>query len=248
VTNIPLRQYKYREFGLKKDKMILRLIMQKIFRSLLFWTLILCACSTGLPATDEVPRQPASPPVTDSELTPESISDSPTLPIPKIVQTLQTPHIDQPPNGFESTIPAASQGCRYQWAYKDIPEINEPLDEAIKAIDPDAKAWATAFGEDCVYADGHATFSAMETDFYIHLTVGDLSDFESFGNWILQAMHVVEGLPDNLIAGSKPGFVEFWFIKSAGEHIIVRVPIQKYRDEANGKSGEELFRLFYTNP
>jgi hypothetical protein len=61
-------------------------------------------------------------------------------------------------------------------------------------------------------------------------------------------MNVVDGLPDDLIAGPKPGFVEFWFIKSEGEHIIVRVPIQKYRDEAAGKSGEELFRLFYTNP
>ena len=129
-----------------------------------------------------------------------------------------------------------------------MPELNGPFETAIKALDPDAKAWATAFGEDCVYADGHATFSAMETDFYIHLPVADLSDFESFGDWIVQAMSIVEGLSHDLIEGPKPGFVEFWFLKSEGEHVIARVPIQKYREEAAGRSGEELFRLFYANP
>jgi len=129
-----------------------------------------------------------------------------------------------------------------------MPELNKLLDMVIKSINPDAKAWATAFGEDCVYADGHATFSAMETDFYVHLTVGDLADFESFGNWIVQVMNVLEGLPDDLIAGPKSGFVEFWFIKSDAEHVIARAPIQMYGEQAAGKSGEELFRLFYTKP
>ena len=216
--------------------------MNRFIYPLLFWTLILCACSTSLPSTDAVPLDPATPPLT------EAFPASPTLPIPKIVQTLQTPHIDQPPNGNEITITPVSEGCGYQWAYKDMPEINEPFDEVIKILNPNAKAWATAFGEDCVYADGHADFSAMETDFYVHVPVTDLSDFESFGNWIVQVMNVIEGLPGDLIAGPNPGFVEFWFIKSEGEHIAMRVPIQKYRDEATGKSGEELFRLFYTNP
>ena len=223
--------------------------MRKIFHPLLFWTLILCACSTSLPAADAVPLNPVTPQPNATELTPETFPDSPSLPIPRFGQTPPTPHIDQPPNGNEVTITPASERCGgYQWAYKDMPKINGPFDEAIKIINPDAKAWATAFGEDCFYADGHADFIAMETDFYVHLPVDDLTEFESFGNWILQAMNVVEGLPNDLIVGPKPGFVEFWFIKSEGEHIAMRVPIQKYRDEATGKSGEELFRLFYTNP
>src|SRR5262249_15645497 len=122
------------------------------------------------------------------------------------------------------------------------------LDKAIKAINPDAKAWATAFGEDCVYADGHATFGAMETDFYVHLNVSDLSDFEAFGNWIIQAMNIIDSLPRDMIKGPQPGFVEFSFIKNDTEQVIVHVPIQKDHDEAVGKSGEELFSLFYTNP
>jgi hypothetical protein len=35
--------------------MIVRFSLRKIFHSLLFWTLILCACSTSLPATDTPP-------------------------------------------------------------------------------------------------------------------------------------------------------------------------------------------------
>ena len=128
----------------------MRLTIQKTRRSLLFWTLILCACSTSLPATDAVPLVPASPPPVAAELTPESFPDSPALPIPRFASTLQTPHIDQPPSGHEATVTPASGGCGYQWAYKAMPELNEPFDTAIKAIDPDANAWATAFGEECV--------------------------------------------------------------------------------------------------
>jgi len=222
--------------------------MNRFVHSLLFWTLILYACSTSLSATETAPLSPVTQQSIATELTPETFPDSPTLPIPRFGQTPPTPHIDQPPNGNEATITLTYEGCGYQWAYKDIPEISQLLDEAIKAIDPEAKAWATAFGENCVYADGHATFGAMETDFYIHVPAIDLSDFESFGNWIAKAMAIVEGLPHELLAGPMPGFVEFWFIKNDTKHVIVRVPIQKFRDESVGKSGEELFRLFYTNP
>jgi hypothetical protein len=222
--------------------------MNRFIRPLLFWILILCACSNSLPSTDAVPLDPAAPHLTQAEFTPEAFPDSPTLPIPKIVQTLQTPHIDQPPNGNEVTITPTYEGCGYMWATKDLPELSELLDKAIKAINSDAKAWATAFGEDCVFADGHAIFSAMETDFYFQLTVDDILTYESFGNWIAQTMNIIENLPRDLIMGPMTGFVEFSFIKSITEQIVIRVPIQKYRDEATGKSGEELFRLFYTNP
>src|SRR5215204_2146767 len=144
--------------------------MNRFIHSLLFCTLILYACSTSSPATDTVPLDPATSPLAEAEFTPS-------LPSPQIVQTLQTPHIDPTPNGNEVILTPTYEGCGYQWAYKDMPELNEPFDEAIKIINTDAKAWATAFGEDCVYADGHTDFSAMETDFYVHLPVADLSNF-----------------------------------------------------------------------
>ena len=222
--------------------------MNRFIHPLLFLTLILGACSSTFPATDAAPLAPETPPPAATESTPETFPDSPALPIPRFISTVSTPHIDQSPLDLQSPTPASSGGCGYQWAYKDMPELNPIFDEAIKQLDPNAKAWATAFGEDCIYADGHADFSALETDFYVHKPANDLNDFESFGVWIVDVMKALDTIPPDLITGAQPGFVEFSFIKSEGEHIAVRVPIQTYRDEATGKDGEELFRMFYAQP
>ena len=63
-----------------------------------------------------------------------------------------------------------------------------------------------------------------------------------------QVMEAVEQLPSDLIVGPQTGFVEFKFIKSDAEFLSVHVPIQQYRETANGKTGEELFRAFYSEP
>ena len=94
--------------------------------------------------------------------------------------------------------------------------------------------------------DGQALkFLAMETDFYVMVSVESVDDYETFGNWIAQVMQVVNALPSDLIVGPKPGFVAFRFEKSPSEGIGVNVPIQQYNESANGKTGKELFRMFY---
>jgi hypothetical protein len=87
----------------------------------------------------------------------------------------------------------------------------------------------------------------METDFYIHLPADDLTNEESFGNWMAQMMPIVTEIPREEIQGNY-GFVEFWFEKNEAEHIIVRVPIQKYMTEAQEKTGTELLRMFSATP
>jgi hypothetical protein len=140
----------------------------------------------------------------------------------------------------------AYEGCGYMWAYHDSPELTEQINTAIRGFNPDATARAELFGEDCVYADGTSTFGAMETDFYVQLPVDNLTDEEAFGNWIAQAMPVVVQIPKEEIEGNY-GFVEFTFIKSDTERIVVRVPISTYLTDAE-KSGAELFRFFYIPP
>jgi hypothetical protein len=147
-----------------------------------------------------------------------------------------------------ATITVDTNGqCAYTWTYHNANELSTKINDAIRAIDPSATGNASLFGEDCVYADGHSTFSAMETDFYIHKPVDDLTNKEAFGNWILQAMKIVTEIPREQIQGNY-GFVEFWFEKSEGEHVIVRVPIQQYVDGAHGVTGAALFRMFYAAP
>src|SRR5258706_1859698 len=138
------------------------------------------------------------------------------------------------------------EGCAFVWANHDDPEVSKKVDGIVRAFDPKADANASLYGEDCVYADGHSTFSTMETDFYVHVPVEDLTNKEAIGNWIRQVMDAFLEIPKDEIPGND-GFVEFWFIKSKTENLIIRVPLSDYRNEAQGKSGSELFELFYKN-
>lgn len=144
--------------------------------------------------------------------------------------------------------PATNERCYFVWAQRDDVELSERLDATVRAMDERASANATLFGEDCVYADGTSTFGVMETDFYIRLEVDDLTDEARFGDWIRQVMTYITELPPEEIQGSHPGFVEFRFITPPTDHAIVRVPIETYRNNAAGKTGADLFRMFYSPP
>ena len=146
-----------------------------------------------------------------------------------------------------ATSAPVDEPCGYVWAHHNAPELASKIDAAVRAINPDASARAELFGEDCVYADGRSTFGAMETDFYVNLPADDLTNEEAFGNWMAQVLPIIVQFPREEIQGNY-GFVEFWFEKSDTEHVIVRVLIQKYIDEAQGKTGAELFRMFYSAP
>ena len=138
--------------------------------------------------------------------------------------------------------------CAFVWAYKDIPKLTEKLNSSVKALDPSATARAEAFGEDCIYEDGQKVFGAMETDFYVYLPTPDLTNEKALGNWMAEVIPLVLQLPAEELQGPMPGFVEFWFTKSDTEQVIVRVPIQQYKEQATDKTGAELFRLFYIPP
>ncbi|MFN8381993.1 MAG: hypothetical protein U0V02_08645 [Anaerolineales bacterium] len=141
----------------------------------------------------------------------------------------------------------SSGGCGYMWAYHNDPELTAKIDEAIQQLDPSARAFAQQFGEDCVYADGHTTFSAMETDFYIQLPTEDLTLEDDFGNWVKQVMDIITALSDDSIQGKK-GFVEFSFTKTDIDHIIFRVDIVDYMANVSTLAGAELFQKYYPPP
>lgn len=170
------------------------------------------------------------------------------------LQTASAPQQDSPPAApATSTVETAAplptdtpefQGCSYSWAYHDAPELTQSLDAAVKEMDTAASAVATQFGEDCHKGDGSITFGAMETDFYIRKPVEDLLAEESFGEWMHEVLQIVIQIPREQIPGPNYGFVEFWFEKNESEHIVIRVPIQNYLDEAQGLTGMELFKAF----
>lgn len=219
--------------------------------TLLFLTLILCACAQNVSTPETFPAQaptitPFSQPATEPVLNVPTQS-GPTG--PKIIVTIGTPSIGQPPDGNFPTPSTSQQDCGFTWAYHDLPELTAEFDASVKTVNPSASAHATAFGEDCVGNDGQLVrFAAMETDFYVTLPVTDLNDYEAFGDWIAQVMQIVNVFPPDMLAGPKPGFVEFRFEKTASEGLSLRVPIEQYNATTNGITGEELFRMFYTTP
>ncbi|CAG1016843.1 hypothetical protein ANAEL_05864 [Anaerolineales bacterium] len=167
------------------------------------------------------------------------------------LQNVSAPTPDTAPPTAESIVTeppvteaSVPEQCAYTWAYQDAPELTQKLDAAVKALNPDASGRAQLFGENCGYADGHSTFGVMETDFYVRSPVNDLTDEEFLGNWVAQIMPIVSKIPREEIKGNY-GFVEF---SNADGQVFIRVPIQKYMNEAQGKTGAELFRMFSNAP
>ena len=159
--------------------------------------------------------------------------------VPSSVEVTKAPPITSTPT---------YEPCGYMWAYQDVPELAVKVESAIHVLNPEAKIRVQAFGENCVYADGRATFLAMETNIFINTTVKDLTDEDSLGNWMAQVLPLIIQISEDEFPGGY-GVVEFWFEKSNGESIVVQVRIPKYFDaEVQAKSGVELFRLFYDKP
>lgn len=210
--------------------------MQRIFRTFLLWTLVLCACSTGIASP-----QPVPPTATTPLAFPTTAAPGPTL-----VATLSTPHIDQPPDGNITAAPPNPQDCGYQWANQDLPELSASVQESIQALQSDAQANAYAFGENCIRSDGSvAGFSAMETDFNITLQVSDLTNETDLGEWIVKVMQVIQNIPSDQIAGPRPGRVSMTF-QSNGDQKIINFYVNQYQDLPAGLGGAEIYQSLQT--
>lgn len=199
--------------------------MQRIFRTLLFWTLILCACSTSLSPADTFPQiatETTAPSTTVSITTTEAVSD-------------------RPPDG-EITAPAPTfEGCAYQWAYQDLPKLSSDFQQSIQALQAEAQASAFVFGENCIHAEGRTDFIAMETDFNVTLQVTDLSNEAELGEWIVKVMQVIEKIPEEEIVGPRPGRVSI-ALQVSSEQKFVNFYVDQYRALPAGMSNTEIYQ------
>jgi hypothetical protein len=210
----------------------MEVFMQRIFFPFLFWTLILCACSTSVSSP-----QPLPPATTDA---PVALATT-AVPDPKLIVTVSTPHIDQPADGNIATTAPNPQDCGFQWAYKDLPELSSSFQESIEVLQSEAQAKAYAFGENCVRADGSiAGFGAMETDFSVTLQVSDLTNESDLGEWIVELMQVIETIPKDQIVGPQPGRVTVIFQSNSDEK-IVNFYVNQYQALPSGLSNSEIF-------
>ncbi len=139
-------------------------------------------------------------------------------------------------------------GCAHVWGSKELPALSREFNAGLQALTKDPGGLAYAYGENCIFADGRSTFSAMETDFRIGITVKNIKDEQVLGDWITNVMEIVLGLPQSEMEGPRPGRVDFTFKQPDPAQLMVTVPIDIYRQEAQGLKGAELFRFFYKQP
>ena len=151
------------------------------------------------------------------------------------------------PSNLPATLASSSGNgnCAYQWAQKDLPELSGEFQQALQELQPEAQASAFAFGEDCVYADGHAVFSAMETDFNVTIQISDLSNEADLGEWIVKVMQVIENIPPEKIEGPRPGRVSLEF-RSGSEQKFVNFYIDRYQALPAGLSNAEIYQALQT--
>lgn len=144
--------------------------------------------------------------------------------------------------------PAPADSCFYVWASHELPDLSGKLQSTFQAADAGMSASAYAYGEDCVFADGHRDFSAMETDFRVRIKVADFKDEQTLGNGIARAMSMISQLPTADLAGGRAGQVAFSFYVTDSQELHLSVDVDKYHGLPRGISGAQLFRQFYGSP
>ncbi len=159
---------------------------------------------------------------------------------PALTATPSNAPATETPNGTLTATPPALP-CAYMWASQNLTDLTLDLQEAIQSIQPEAQAYAFAFGEDCIYSDGRKTFSAMETDFNVTIPVTDLANENDLGEWIVKTMQVIEALPAEKIVGPKPGRVTMIFT-TATDQKFVNFSIDKYQALPSGMDGWEILQ------
>ncbi len=143
-------------------------------------------------------------------------------------------------------ITATYEGCAFVEGSQDLPDLSRQFNAKLQEVGTEVTGLAYAYGENCIYGDGHQTFSARETDFRVGVTVTSVRDEGTLGNWIGKVMPIVLALPKDQLQGPQSGRVDFHFKQPDPADLYVRVPIDKYVKESDGLHGADLLHLFYT--
>ena len=132
--------------------------------------------------------------------------------------------------------------CSYNWAYKSLPRLSEQVQAVVRELYPDAEAHAQAYGEDCIYADGHADFIAMETDYLLTLQVSDLDDDAEAGTMIRRTADLLLArFPTGETPGPKPGWFRYRFT-SVEQERYMSFNTADYQKLPPNLTGAELIR------
>ncbi len=92
------------------------------------------------------------------------------------------------------TAPPTTDQCYYVWAYKDLPKASQEFQQALQKAIPEATSSVYEYGETCVYADGHSSFGAMESDINIAIPMDDMRDDKAISLYVEKVLPLLADL------------------------------------------------------
>lgn len=130
---------------------------------------------------------------------------------------------EEPPPADQPPYPA----CSWQWATQPQPDLTRDLRSALEAanlLTPLTEIEVTAFGEDCIDADGNfVDFAAMQTDFDVLLPLVALDDRDTVGSLVADVLTmIVTGFPVDETPGPMPGRI-ILALQAGDETLTVQV-------------------------
>lgn len=152
--------------------------------------------------------------------------------------------VEPPPPAMTPT--AAS--CKDAWTYQELPEISAQISQSIQALEPGASGFARVYGNGCTYQDGHADFSAVETDFWVRIPVKNFNDENELGLMIVNVMKAMAAFPLGVVPGTRNGLVQIDFVTPTAEVKISGVSIDVYNGLPAGLSNVEIYQKFRSYP
>jgi hypothetical protein len=148
-----------------------------------------------------------------------------------------------------TSISAENHGlCAYNWATQPLPnesaEIQELFDQSEMT---DYQVRAEAYGENCVAENGSVvSFSALETDIYITVSVKDLQNRNDLGFRIYDMAQVLKQI-DLELPGPNVGYLGVTF-QQGGQTMQVWVPRDSVNQAiSNGVRGSGLLDAFQSH-
>lgn len=146
------------------------------------------------------------------------------------------------PEMVEPSQESDSGECAFMWANKPLPELSDELNQALQEKLPEAEGYAQAYGENCVTAEGDVVrFHAMETDYYLTITVKSLEDKRTLGKLVEDVMKVLAQFPTDGTPGPQPGYISITF-QAPNDSFLLRVMRTEVESTLeSGIRGEELF-------
>ncbi len=110
--------------------------------------------------------------------------------------------------------PTLAIDCAFVWSNHSLPEVSSEINQAFRQEGfPEVEVEASAYGEDCLNPETNqiVRFVAMQTDFYINVSVEGSNSPQVMGEWVERTVRILEAFPPGKVPGPNAGYIGISF-------------------------------------